>query len=170
MWVWGENRRRIRSWGMLSGSQHFGGRGACWSSGMGLGRLTISLFIHTNLHKPNNSWLVHNLNIFGVRMNHRQTWTQKTHHGPDWGEATTFPFIVYHVSGHGTSTQMAFCPTTRKWESQNSQSWDSRDFGAHNYREINCVDLWLRWGLKQSFSSHRDLSKGMSHATYTQRN
>jgi hypothetical protein len=30
-----ENNRRIRSWGMLPGSQHFGGRMACWNFGMG---------------------------------------------------------------------------------------------------------------------------------------
>jgi hypothetical protein len=31
-----ENIKRIRSWGMLFGLQHFGGKGACWSSGMGI--------------------------------------------------------------------------------------------------------------------------------------
>jgi hypothetical protein len=31
----GENNRRIRSWGTLPSSQHFGGKGACWSSRMG---------------------------------------------------------------------------------------------------------------------------------------
>jgi hypothetical protein len=29
-----------------------------------------------------------------------------------------------------------------------------------------CVDLQLRWGLKQSCSPHRDLSNGMWHVTY----
>jgi hypothetical protein len=57
-----------------------------------------------------------------------QTRTHKTHHGPDLGEATTFPLIVYFVPSHETSTQMSFCPRIPKWESQNSQSWDSRDF------------------------------------------
>jgi len=33
-----------------------------------------------------------------------------------------------------------------------------------------CANLWLRWGLKQSYSPCRDLSKKMSHATYTQGN
>jgi hypothetical protein len=33
---------------MLHGSQHFGGKGACWSSGMGLGRVTSI----KNLHEP----------------------------------------------------------------------------------------------------------------------
>jgi hypothetical protein len=39
---------------VLSNSQHFGGKGACWSFKMGLGRLTRNSIIHTNLHKPNN--------------------------------------------------------------------------------------------------------------------
>jgi hypothetical protein len=40
--------------GALLDSQHFGGRGVCLSSEMGLGRLTSNSIIHTNLHKPNN--------------------------------------------------------------------------------------------------------------------
>jgi len=39
---------------VIPGSQHFGGRGACWSFGMGLGRLTSKSLTHTDLHKPNN--------------------------------------------------------------------------------------------------------------------
>ncbi len=33
-----------------------------------------------------------------------------------------------------------------------------------------CVDLWLRWGLKQSCSPYRELSNSMSHATCTKGN
>jgi hypothetical protein len=47
-----------------------------------------------------------------------------------WGEATTFPLIVYFVPLHEAHIQMTFCPGTPKWESRNSQSWDSRNFGA----------------------------------------
>jgi hypothetical protein len=69
---------------------------------------------------------MHNLNTFGARTNHMQTWTHKTHHGPDLGEATTFPFIVYFVPLHEAHIQMAFCPGTPTY----SQSWDSRDLKA----------------------------------------
>ncbi len=48
----------------------------------------------------------------------------------DLGEATTFPLIVYYVAFHEAHIQMAFCPGNLKWESQNSQSWDSYNFGA----------------------------------------
>jgi hypothetical protein len=47
----------------------------------------------------------------------------KTHHGPDLGEATTFPLIVYFVPLHGGHIQMVFCPGTR-----NSHSWGSCNF------------------------------------------
>jgi hypothetical protein len=33
----GEDNGRRKSWGMLFGSQHFGGRRVCWNSEMGLG-------------------------------------------------------------------------------------------------------------------------------------
>ncbi len=33
-----------------------------------------------------------------------------------------------------------------------------------------CVDLWLRWDLKESCSPHRELSSDMSHATCTRGN
>jgi hypothetical protein len=49
MWVWGENNGRVRNWGVLPGLQHFGGRGACYNFGMGLGRLTSNSIIHMDL-------------------------------------------------------------------------------------------------------------------------
>jgi hypothetical protein len=69
------------------------------------------------------SWSMRSWNTFGAR----------THHSPNLGEATTFPLIILFVLGHGANTQMSFCPRTPKWESQNSQNWDSRNFGAHNF-------------------------------------
>jgi hypothetical protein len=48
----GENNKRIRSWGTLPASQHFGGKKACWSSEMGI-RKSDKQVTHTNLHKPN---------------------------------------------------------------------------------------------------------------------
>jgi hypothetical protein len=60
---------------------------------------------------------MHSWNIFGSRMSHGQTWTHKTHHGPDLGEATTFSLIIYFVPIHEAHIQMTFCPGTPKWES-----------------------------------------------------
>jgi hypothetical protein len=63
-------------------------------------------------------------------MSHEQTRIHETHHDLDLGETTTFPLIVYYVPLHEAHIQMAFCPRTLKWEFWNSQSLDSRDFGA----------------------------------------
>jgi hypothetical protein len=73
---------------------------------------------------------MHSLNTFGAKTNHEQTRTHKIHQGLNLGETTTFPLIVYFVLLHEAHIQMAFCPGAPKWESQNSHSWDSRDFGG----------------------------------------
>jgi hypothetical protein len=115
---------------MLPGLQHFGGRRACWSSRMGIRKSDKHQLLTRTCTNQTTSWLVHNLNIFGARKNHRQTQTHKTHHGPDLGEAITFLLIVYFVPLHKAHIQMAFCPGIPKWESQNSQTWGSRNFGG----------------------------------------
>jgi hypothetical protein len=37
---------------------------------------------------------MHSWNTFHARINHKQTWIHKTHHGPDLGKATIFPLIT----------------------------------------------------------------------------
>jgi len=71
------------------------------------------LFTQTYTNQT-KSWLMHSWSIFGVKMSHGQPQTHKTHHGPDLGEATTFPLIVYFVPLHKTHIQMAFCPRIAK--------------------------------------------------------
>jgi len=164
MWVWGENNRNVRSWGTLLGSQHFEGRGVCWSSGMGLGRMTSNHSL-TWTCTNQTSWLMCRWSTFGARTSHMQTWTHKTHHGLDLGEASTFSFIVYSMLGHGTNTQMSFCPRIPK-------SW--------KFPQLGLLQLWgpitlhanlrLRWGLKQSCIPCRKISNGILQATCTQGN
>ncbi len=126
----GEDNGRRRSWGALFNSQHFKGRGVCWSFGMGLGRMTSNQSLTRTCTNQTTSWLMHSQSTFGARMNHEQTQIHETQHGPNLGEATTFPLIVYFVNGHKTNTQMSFCPRTPKWESRNSQNKDSCNFGG----------------------------------------
>jgi hypothetical protein len=52
-----------------------------------------------------HSWIAHSYNIFGVTTSHGQIQIHKTHHGPDMGETTTFPFIAYFVSLHEAHIQ-----------------------------------------------------------------
>jgi hypothetical protein len=100
-------------------------------------------------------------------MNHEQTWTHKTHHGLDLGEAITFPLILYFVPLHEAHIQMAFFP-------QDSQ------MGVLKFLKLGlpqlwvfitlCADLGLKWSLKQNCSPHWEFSNDISHATYTKGN
>jgi len=104
------------------------GRRVCWSFGMGLRRGTsLSYLLELASNEP-ISWLDTFCNTFGARTNHGQPWTHKTHHGPDSGEATTFPHIVFSTLLRGTYIWMAFCPETPKEEFRNYPCLDSRDF------------------------------------------
>jgi len=119
---------------MFHGSHHFGGTGGCLNSEMGLGRMTSNLiYSHGPAQNQTTSWLMHSWNTFGARTNHGQIRTHKIHHDLDLGEDTTFPPIVCFVPLHEAHIQRTFCLATLKWESRNSQSWHSHDFGAHNF-------------------------------------
>jgi hypothetical protein len=102
------------------------------------------------------SWLVHTYNIFGAWTNHGQTRTHKTHHDPDLGEASTFPFIVLSVHGHGPCTQMSFCPRTPKLGVSKFSKCRLLRFWKFI---IFCVNVQLRWGPKQSCSPRQELFK-----------
>jgi hypothetical protein len=52
------------------------------------------------------------------------------HHGPDLGEATTFPHIVFYAFAHDTYIRMTIFPGTPKEESGNCPGLDSPDFGS----------------------------------------
>jgi hypothetical protein len=52
---------------------------------------------------------MHSWNIFNAWMNHEETWIHKIHHGPNLGETTTFPLIIFFMPGHEANTQMSFC-------------------------------------------------------------
>jgi len=64
-----------------------------------------------NLHqnKP-PTWLVHIPGHPGVLGQATGTLDHETHHGPDSGDATTIPHIVYSVTLRGTSWREAAAP------------------------------------------------------------
>ncbi len=59
-------------------------------------------------------------------MSQGQTQTHKTHHGPNLGEAITFPLIVYSMPGHETNTQMS-------WESEIPKIGTLATLETHNF-------------------------------------
>jgi hypothetical protein len=90
------------------------------------------MLLHDPASKPNTSCLELILHLFGVGTSHGRPWTHLTHHGPDSGEATTFPHIVFSALLCGSHIQMALFPGTPKEESRNYPGLNSRDFG-HSY-------------------------------------
>jgi hypothetical protein len=98
--------------------QHYKGiEGRARSPGIRLGRgfSRSSLNLH---QKQTTKWLVHILGHPWVLGQAMGTLDHKTHHGPDSGEATTFPHIVFFPPVRRDYIQMAIFPRTPKLESR----------------------------------------------------
>ncbi len=114
--------------------------------------------------KPTRSWLELIMHLLGVETNHEQPWTHLTHHGPDSGEATTFPLIVFYASRGGGYIQMAQILGTPKLESRNCP--ETVLVGVPGLWELITLDCRVRSqrGLNQSCNPRRDLSNSMLHS------
>ncbi len=88
-----------------------------------------------NLHpKPTTRGLIHIREHPWVLGQATGTLTHKTHHGPDSGEATTFPHIVFSAMLRGGYIQMVLFLGTPKLESRNCPGWSPVTLNAHNSR------------------------------------
>jgi len=121
-----------------------------------------------NLHqnKP-PTWLVHITGHPWVLGQATGTLDHKTHHGPDSGEATTFPHIVlFSATPRGDYIQMALFPGTPKLESRNCP--ETIPGGVLGLWEVITPDykVWLQRGLNQTCSPRRDLSNDVSHSQF----
>jgi hypothetical protein len=120
-----------------------------------------------NLHqnKP-PTWLIHIPGHPWVLWQATGTLDHETHHGPDSGEATTFPHIVFSATPHRDYIQMALFPGTPKLESRNCP--ETVPGGVLGLWELITPDcqVWSRRGLNQSCSPHRDLSNNISHSQF----
>ncbi len=87
-------------------------------------------------------------------------WTHLIHHGPDSGEATTFPLIVFSTALRRGYIQMALFPGTPSW------SPETVPVGIPGLWELITPDYRVgsRQGLNQSCNPHRDLSNDVSHS------
>jgi len=120
------------SWNLVSfpaSSTKGGWEGRVEGFGIRLGRGTSYLIIWSYIQNQPTSWLKLIMHTFGVGTSHGQPWTHLTHHGPDSGEATTLPHIVFSASFHRTCIRMTFFPRTPKVKSQNCPNLNSLDFG-----------------------------------------
>jgi len=143
--------------------EHYKGvEGCARSPGIRLGRGTnrSSFDLHP---KQTTKWLVHIPGHPWVLGQTTGTLDHKTHHGPDSGETTTFPHIVFFVTLRWGYIQMALFFGTPKLESRNCP--ETVPVGVPGLWELITPDcqVWSRRGLNQSCSPRRDLSNAMSH-------
>jgi len=83
-----------------------------------------------NLHpKPTTRGLVHIREHPWVLGQATGNLDYLTHHGPDSGEATTFPHIVFSAFHRGGYIRMVLFLGTPKLESRNYPELESWDFG-----------------------------------------
>ncbi len=115
--------------GVLPSSQHWGKR-ACWSSEIGLGRVTSISIIHTDLHKLNKKLVSAKLKHFWCMDESRIN--MNSHNSPWFGLGESHHLPPYSILCAWPQNQHPniILPNIPKWESQNSQNWDSRDFGG----------------------------------------
>jgi hypothetical protein len=117
-----------------------------------------------NLHpKQTTKWLVHIPRHPWVLGQATGTLDHKIHHGPDSGEATTFPHIVFSATLRGGYIQMALFPGTPKLESRNCP--EIVPGGVPGLWELITPDckVWSRQDHNQTCSPCQDLSNEVSH-------
>jgi hypothetical protein len=85
---------------------------------------------------------------------------------PGFGEATTFPHIIFSTLLHRTYIRMSLFPGIPKVESRNCPNLHLELWASIT----SCSNIWLRWSLKQSCSSLWDLFNAMLHSTCWRRN
>jgi hypothetical protein len=113
---------------LLASSTKGGERGVPKAPGLDYGE--GQLFSYSVLHQTNHKLVRSPSKTPLVLGQARATRTHLTHHGPDSGEATTFPHIVFSALLRRTRIQMTFIPGTPKEESRNCPDLDSQDFGS----------------------------------------
>ncbi len=98
--------------------------------GWGLGQMTSTSIIHTNLHKPTISWLVRGCTflvhgqVMGIHMFIRLTTTR------NWRKPPPSPLYYSQCLARRPAPKCHFVLGLPSWKSWNSRNWDSRNFGG----------------------------------------
>jgi hypothetical protein len=91
-WVYtSQTTELFRAWGTFPALSTGRGKGACWGSGIRLGKGTSYLVIRSCIQNQPTSWLELILHLFNVRTSHGQLWTHLSHHGLTWGKPPPSP-------------------------------------------------------------------------------
>jgi hypothetical protein len=160
----GDNNGRRKNWGVLPGSLHFEGRGACWSFGMGLGWGTSGSIIHMDLHKPNNKLVSAELEQFWCTNEPWANMDSQDSPGPILGGSDHLPPYII----------LCAWPRDQLW---NVILFQDSQVGVPKFSKLGllqlwrpitlCADLRLRWSLKKSCNPCQEIFNSMWHAICT---
>jgi hypothetical protein len=127
---------------MFLGSQHFEGKGACWSSGTGLGQMTSRSIIHMDLHKLNNKLINAQLEHFWCTYKPRANKYSQNSPWSKLGGSHHLPLILLFMFSHRTCTQMSFCLGTSKFGSPKILKIETpKILQAHNFLCKPLIDM-----------------------------
>jgi hypothetical protein len=142
-------------------------KGHAGAPGWGLGRMTSKSITHTDLHKPNNKlvsvWLEH---FWCTDKPQANTNSQDSPRPRFGGSHHLPPYSIFYAWPWGQHPNVILSKDSQVGAPKFPKLVLPRLWGPITL----CVDLRLRWGLKQSCSTHWELFKGMWHATCTQGN
>jgi hypothetical protein len=122
--------------------------------------VTNGSIIHMDLHKPNNKLI--NVKLEHFRCMDKPWANTNSQDSPQPGLGGS-----HHLPPYGACTQMSFCFGTPKLGVLKFSKLGFLQLWRH---VISCEDLVLIWGLKKSFSHHREFFNVMWHATCAQVN
>jgi len=131
---------------------------------MGLGRMTNNYSLAQIYIQPTTSWLLQCWSTFGAKTKPRATSNSQysprlgfkgSHHLPPYSILCTSPRGSHPNGFLFRDSQRGVSKLPRLELPQLCEAITS------------CSDLWSGWGLKQSYSSHQELSNDILHATCT---
>ncbi len=130
--------------GTFPGSQHFGGRRACWSFGWGLEQVISESIIHMDLHKSNNKLVSALLEHFWCTNEALTNIDSQDSPWPRFRESHHLPFYsIFYVWPWGLHPNVILSCNSQVGSLEISNMGTFVTLEAHNF-----LNLWLKWGLK----------------------
>ncbi len=98
---------------------------------------------------------MHSWSNFNAWTNHEHTRTHKIHHGPNLGEATTFPLILFYVISHVGYIQMSFFRDSQVESLEILKIGTPATLKAHNFLCKHSIEVRSKTKLYLSFKSFK---------------
>ncbi len=123
----------MKSQGTSPGSQHFGGRRACWSSRIRIRKNDKQVKLTWTCINQTTSQLMHSQSTFGAWTSHGQTQIHKTPHSPDQGKPPPSPLQYSLCLATRPAPKCHFVPRLQNGSFEIPKIRTSTTLEAHNF-------------------------------------